>query len=222
MNFPKLLSQGPTFGQYRQNWKYRNIFKCQEAWRFLKLIAVVVTVLSRINNSCIYQKLLLFYHLLFIYYLLLQLLVLVNFSVPWNISKSEEGTGKKKGEIIHCILVHRQVSTWNSMEVFCRARLLPAHFFLMAKEPGCTQSELRSEELTLQYLLAKGRLTNSMHFLHIIDPQRRQWWRRFRILNLLPQSGQNGTSWSLTQGTTDFSIAVSRKAHHVSIQLITG
>lgn len=50
-----------------------------------------------------------------------------------------------------------------------------------------------------------------MHFLHIIDPQRRQWWRRFRILNLLPQSGQNGTSWSLTQGTTDFSIAVIRQ-----------
>lgn len=50
-----------------------------------------------------------------------------------------------------------------------------------------------------------------MHFLHMIDPQRRQWWRRLRMLNLFPQSGQKGTSWSLTQGTTDFSIAVGRR-----------
>lgn len=60
------------------------------------------------------------------------------------------------------------------------------------------------------YLLAKGRLMSSIHFLHIIDPQRRQWWRRLRMLNLFPQSGQKGTSWSLTQGTTDFSIALRR------------
>lgn len=52
---------------------------------------------------------------------------------------------------------------------------------------------------------------SSIHFLHMIDPQRRQWWRRFLMLNLFPQSGQKGTSWSLTQGTTDFSIALEGK-----------
>lgn len=58
------------------------------------------------------------------------------------------------------------------------------------------------------YIRAKGKGTNSMHFLHMMDPQRRQWCRLFRMLNLFPQSGQNGTSESFTHDTTDFSIAV--------------
>lgn len=58
---------------------------------------------------------------------------------------------------------------------------------------------------------ARERGTNSMHFLHMMEPQSRQWWRRFLMLNLSPQSGQNGTSWSFTHGTTDFSIAAQIK-----------
>lgn len=61
--------------------------------------------------------------------------------------------------------------------------------------------------LSIQYLRPSGMGMKSMHFRHIIDPQRRQWWRRFLMLNLFPQSGQKGTSASFTQETTDLSIA---------------
>lgn len=61
--------------------------------------------------------------------------------------------------------------------------------------------------LTFKYLQANGKGTNSMHFLHMMEPHRRQWWRRFLMLNLPPQSGQKGTSESFTQDTTDFSRA---------------
>lgn len=50
-----------------------------------------------------------------------------------------------------------------------------------------------------------------MHLLHMMDPQRRQWCRLFRMLNLFPQSGQNGTSESFTHDTTDFSMAIKKK-----------
>lgn len=49
-----------------------------------------------------------------------------------------------------------------------------------------------------------------MHFLHMMDPQRRQWCLLLRMLNLFPQSGQNGTSESFTHDTTDFSMALKK------------
>lgn len=63
------------------------------------------------------------------------------------------------------------------------------------------------------YARARGKGTNSMHFLHMMDPQRRQWCRLFRMLNLFPQSGQNGTSESFTHETTDFSMATKKNCH---------
>lgn len=71
---------------------------------------------------------------------------------------------------------------------------------------------------------ASGRGTNSVHFLHIMEPQSRQWWRRLRMLNLPPQSGQNGTSWSFTHDTTDFSSAEKTKKHssHILTYYLSG
>lgn len=50
---------------------------------------------------------------------------------------------------------------------------------------------------------------SSMHFLHMIDPQAAVV-AAAADAELIPAVGQKGTSWSLTQGTTDFSIAVGR------------
>lgn len=85
----------------------------------------------------------------------------------------------------------------------------PANQFLCKQSKGLWPDStmiLEILDFTL-YSRAKGKGTNSMHFLHMMDPQRRQWCLLFRMLNLFPQSGQNGTSESFTHDTTDFSMA---------------
>ncbi len=69
------------------------------------------------------------------------------------------------------------------------------------QDTGFTEESLNEQyfpfNLTYVYICnshASGRGINSVHFLHIMDPQSLQWWRRLRMLNLPPQSGQNGTS----------------------------
>ncbi len=69
------------------------------------------------------------------------------------------------------------------------------------QDTGFTEESLNEQyfpfNLTYVYMCnshASGRGINSVHFLHIMDPQSLQWWRRLRMLNLPPQSGQNGTS----------------------------
>lgn len=117
-------------------------------------------VLSRISNSSIYQELLLFYFLLFNITNITSskfFNVMWHFQI-WNRNRDEEWRN-------HSLYSVSQTSVCMKLnEVFCRARLLPAHVFLMAKKPGCTQSELRKRRIYSTVLTCQ-RQTNKLHAL---------------------------------------------------------